>query len=159
MTKTAVKNVPFTESQGARLPRDPEVWKQLNTLLESNKHTYQHILETWPAYVRRLHLTRFLAHYELFKHVIDLPGCIVEIGVSRGISFFTWAKLMESFCPGDRKRKVYGFDSFEGLQDFHAKDGKQDASVGKNVGGYSAASVREEVEELVSITNQDNMVP
>jgi len=158
MPKKPPKNVPYTESQGARLPRDLEVWEQLNGLLESNHHSYQHVLETWPSYVRRIHLTRFLAHYELFKQVIDLPGCIVEIGVSRGISFFTWSKLMEIFCPGDRKRKIYGFDSFEGLQNFHKEDGKQDPSVGKTVGGYSAATVREEVEALVRITNQDNMV-
>ena len=30
----------------------------------------------------------------------------------------TWAKPMETFCPGDRSRRVYGFDHFAGLQDF-----------------------------------------
>jgi hypothetical protein len=151
-------DVPYTESQGARLPRDIELWKKLNRVLATYDHSYQHILETWPAYVRRIHMSRFLAHYELFKKVIDLPGCIVELGVSRGVTFFTWAKLMETFCPGDRKRKIYGFDSFTGLQDFHVEDGKEDLSVGKSVGGYSAGAVQKEVEALVEITNDDNMV-
>jgi len=151
-------NIPFTESQGARLPRDLDVWSQIEELLARQRHSYKHVLESWPAYVRRIHLNRFLAHYEIFKQVVDLPGCIVEIGVSRGISFFTWSKLLETFCPGDRKRKVFGFDSFAGLQDFTAKDGKQDPMVGKSVGGYSAGGVRDEVEALVRITNQDNMV-
>lgn len=151
-------DVPFTESQGARLPRDIELWKKLNHVLDIEGHSYQHLLETWPAYVRRIHMSRFLAHYELFKKVIDLPGCILELGVSRGVTFFTWTKLMEMFCPGDRKRKVYGFDSFAGLQDFHVKDGKQDSSVGKAAGGYSAGKVQTEVEALVEITNEDSMV-
>lgn len=153
------KNVPPTESQGSRLPRDKNVWTRLESLIQENEHTFKHVLELFPVYVRRLHLGRFLAHYELFKHIIDLPGCIVELGVYRGASFFTWCKLIETFCPGDRKRMVYGFDSFQGLQDFDEKDGQPAASYSKAEGGYSASAVRSEVEELVDICNQDNMIP
>lgn len=154
----APKNVPQTESAGAKNTRDLGVWEQLTGLIEENEHTYQHVLELWPAYVRRMHMTRFLAHYELFKHIIDLPGCVVELGVYRGPSFFTWAKLMETFCPGDRKRLVFGFDSFEGLQNFDDKDGKMDADAAKSVGAYSAGSVKDEIHELVRICNQDNFI-
>nr|MBK7063963.1 hypothetical protein [Deltaproteobacteria bacterium] len=56
-------------------------------------------------------MARFLAHFELFKQVIDLPGCVVEMGVYRGLSPLTWAKLMETSCPGDRSRRIFGFDS------------------------------------------------
>jgi hypothetical protein len=152
-------NVPPSESQGARLTRDLNIWQQLEALLHLNQHTFQHVLELFPVYVRRLHLGRFLAHYELFKEVIDLPGCIVELGVYRGVSFFTWTKLMEIFCPGDRKRKVFGFDNFQGFQEFHEKDGKPNRDYSKVVSGYSPAAVLEEVQELIRITNKDTFVP
>src|SRR5688500_982137 len=116
--------LPKHETQGMRTNRDVEVWEQLTKLIEKHGHDSKHILELWPAYARRIHLGRFLAHWELFKQVIDIPGCIVECGVFRGSSFFTWSKLMETFCPSDRSRKVFGFDSFSGLTDFHKKDGK-----------------------------------
>ena len=152
------KNVPSTESAGAKSRRDMGVWEQLTGLIEDNQHNFQHVLELWPAYVRRMHMTRFLAHYELFKHIIDMPGCVVELGVYRGPSFFTWAKLMETFCPGDRKRLVFGFDSFEGLQNFDERDGKLDPAGGKSIGSYSAGSVKEEIQELVQVCNKDNFI-
>jgi hypothetical protein len=151
-------NVPAHESAGRLQQRDIGVWERLNTLIEENGHTPQHLLETWPTYVRRLHISRFLAHYELFKHVIDLPGCIVEFGVYRGSSFFTWAKLMEIFCPGDRKRFVFGFESFKGLGQFHEKDGAERPEMGKSQGAWSAEKVEKEIMEMVDIVNQDNFI-
>lgn len=151
-------NVPATESHGRRLERDLNVWTRLNNVIEKNDHTMQHLLETWPTYVRRLHMSRFLAHYELFKKVIDLPGCIVEFGVYRGSSFFTWAKLMEIFCTGDRKRQVFGFDSFKGLGQFHPKDGIEKPELGKSQGAWSAEKVQEEILEMVDIVNADNFI-
>ena len=65
---------------------------------------------------------------------------------------------METFCPGDRKRLVFGFDSFEGLQNFHEKDGALDPAGAKEVGAYSAGSVRDEIRELVNICNEDNFI-
>src|SRR5258708_20366013 len=80
------------------------------------------------------------------------------MGVYRGPSFCTWAKLMEIFCRGDRKRQVIGFDSFEGLGKFHEKDGIARPDLAKCEGAWSAKAVREEVEELVRICNQDNFI-
>src|SRR5690349_18955200 len=37
-------------------------------------------------YARRTTLKRFLAHYEMFRMAVDLPGDIVELGVFRGAS-------------------------------------------------------------------------
>jgi hypothetical protein len=83
----------------------------------------------------------------------------VECGVYRGSSFFTWSKMMEIFCPGDRQRKVFGFDGFVGLQGMTEKDGAMLESAGKTIGGYSASAVEDEVKELVRITNNDNLLP
>lgn len=156
--KKGTKEVPVTESPGSFRKSDIDVWDGLESLIEQNGHSYKHVLELWPAYVRRIHMARYLAHYELFKQVIDLPGCIVELGVYRGPSFFTWSKLMETFCPGDRSRKVFGFDSFKGLGGLDPKDGKEFPQAGKVTGGWSAEAVRDEVHELVRLSNMDNFI-
>src|SRR4051794_15351219 len=85
--------------------RDKYYWDRLEQLKAEEGMSLQDMLMNWPSYVRRRELPRFLAHYEMFKHVIDLSGCIVECGVFKGASFFTWTKLLETFCPGDRYRR------------------------------------------------------
>lgn len=139
--------------------RDKTIWAELENIFKTNEFSTETILRNWPAYVLRRDLPRFLAHYELFKMVVDLPGCIVELGVFRGSSFFTWSNLLETFCAGDRYKKVFGFDHFEGLapSDFTSKDGADDNTVHKNVGGYKATA--EEVRALVSMHNNDLLLP
>jgi hypothetical protein len=153
------RDVPASEQAGARTKIDLDHWDRMEQLVAQHGHALRHVLQLWPAYVRRMNLTRFLAHYELFKQVVDLPGHIVEIGVFRGASFFTFAKLLETFNPTDRRRKVFGFDHFLGLQDFDKKDGAMDPKDGKIPGGYNASDVRGEVLELVGLHNQDNLIP
>ncbi len=100
--------------------RDQQYWQRLTQLQHQAKYTTEDMLRQFPAYVMRRDIPRFLAHYELFKLVVDLPGCIVDLGVYRGASFFTFSNLMESFCPFDRSRKVFGFDHFAaGLHAVH----------------------------------------
>ena len=60
------------------------------------------------------HLTRIpkmLAHYELYKSIINLPGQVVECGVFKGgsfIRFCTFREVLES----PYSRKIIGFDAF-----------------------------------------------
>lgn len=137
--------------------RDKNYWKILSEIQKNRNYSLEDMLRQWPAYVMRRDLPRFLSHYELFKKVVDLPGCIIDLGVWKGTSFFTWSSLLEIFTPYDRSRKVYGFDTFAGLQKFDQKDGKNDETVQKNVGGYFATE--DEVANLVEIHNSDNMIP
>jgi hypothetical protein len=60
------------------------------------------------------HMTRFskmLAHYELYRSILHLPGHIIECGVYKGASlvrFATFREIMES----PYSRKIIGFDAF-----------------------------------------------
>ncbi len=158
--ETATVDVPWSESIGGQTsPRDEEVWKRLEAVVAKNHHSTRHVLELFPAYVRRIHMMRFLSHFELFKQIVDLPGVIVELGVYRAPSLLTWAKLAEIFIPQDRTRRIYGFDSFKGLQNLGEKDGPPVPLIGKVEGGWSAGSVADEVRELIAIQNLDNIIP
>jgi hypothetical protein len=145
------------------LERDAYYWKQLDQIAEVRAYSREDLLRNWSAYVMRRDLIRFIAHYELFKKIVDLPGCVIELGVYRGASFFTWGNLIETFCPFDRHRKVYGFDSFVGLKDFRPEDG---ADIAGNVtrddlamrypGAFTATEF--EAQRLVEMHNADSMV-
>ena len=52
-----------------------------------------------------------MAHYELYKKILNLPGDIIELGVFKGsslIQFATFRELLEN----ENARKIVGFDVF-----------------------------------------------
>jgi len=56
-------------------------------------------------------LAKSIAHYELYKKIISLPGDVVECGVFKGASlirFATYREILES----QTSRKIWGFDAF-----------------------------------------------
>jgi len=97
----------------------------------------------FPVFTPRFNLARFITHYELFKKVYELPGIIIDLGVFRGASLFTWAKLCEIFCPTDVRKTVYGFDTFEGFPTIMEEDGTEEVDYDKHPGGYYAGSTVE----------------
>lgn len=161
MWKPTKFDAPESQMFGNSSDKDRAFWEGMAALSETYPHSLKHVLTHWPAYTKRISLMRFLAHYELFKMTTDLPGSIVELGVSRGTSFFTWHKLLETFAPMDTQTKVYGFDSFEGLTDFAEADGTggdRDEVAGKKVGGWSAGDVEGEIFGLCALVNADNVL-
>ena len=56
-------------------------------------------------------LAKMLAHYELYKTIVGLPGHIVECGVYKGASFLRFATFRE-ILESPHSRKMIGFDAF-----------------------------------------------
>lgn len=56
-------------------------------------------------------ISKVLAHYELFKASLEVPGAIVECGVFKGASFVRFAMFRNLFGNPFAK-KLIGFDSF-----------------------------------------------
>lgn len=64
---------------------------------------------------------KLLAHYELYKKIIELPGAIVEFGVFKGaslIQFATFRNLIET----QTSRQLIGFDIFDDFPDTNYQD-------------------------------------
>lgn len=59
--------------------------------------------------VRRI--GKLLAHHELYRRIIDLPGEVIELGVFRGASLVRWATFRELHESPD-SRRIIGFDAF-----------------------------------------------
>lgn len=128
----------------------------LEQLFEHSQLSTFEMFRAFPVFTPRYTLARFLAHYELFKQIVDVPGAIVDIGVYRGASTFTWAKLCEIFCPTDVRKRVYGFDTFAGFPSLAPEDGGIDPGQDVRVGGYAAgATIEDELLAARAAMNHD----
>ena len=54
---------------------------------------------------------KLLAHYELYKRIINLPGEVVECGVFKGASLMRFASF-RNLLESPYSRKLIGFDAF-----------------------------------------------
>lgn len=69
-------------------------------------------------------LGNMMAHYELYKKIIGLPGDVIELGVFKGgslIQFSTFRELLEN----EKSRKIIGFDMFGEFPNAHNEADKQ----------------------------------
>jgi hypothetical protein len=105
-----------------RTETEQEVGKNIERIFNQCLDSVEIKLENFPKYVRRQHLKRFLAMYEIFKLVLPVKGSIVECGVFKGFGVMSWAKLSTMLEPENLTRRIYGFDSFVGFPNFTEKD-------------------------------------
>ena len=113
----------------------------------------------FPVLARRQLLKRFLAHVELFKLALDVPGDIAELGVFRGLGLFTWANLLEAYCVGNRTKVVYGFDNWQGFTEFSPQDAKPAHDAGKAIGGFDPGAFLDELNDAIAIFDADRFIP
>ena len=134
-------------------------YAKLHKLIDKYPHALRHYLDLFPVYTNRRSFIRQLAHYELFKLTVDLPGHYLDFGVYFGKSFFSWYKFMEVFTPVATHKKVIGFDTFQGFPDLAPEDGPTDTTIQKDTGGLSSASFLAEFRELLELHNGDAVLP
>ncbi len=56
-------------------------------------------------------MAKVMAHYDLFKMTVDIPGAIVECGVFKGASFVRFAAFRQ-LLGNPNAKKMLGFDAF-----------------------------------------------
>ena len=134
---------------------EQEVGKSLENIFVNCSDSIEAKLENFPKYVRRQHLKRFLAMYELFKLILPVKGSIVECGVFRGFSLMSWAKLSTILEPENLTRRIYGFDTFNGFPSVSSSD--RNGSGVAEVGDFQASSY-EELLELIRLYDQDRFL-
>ncbi len=135
----------------------------IEALLDGHFEKYniskQEICRNFQIYTRRIFLKKFLAHYEFFRMVVDLPGDIVELGVYRGASLMSWANFLEIRNMGDRQKQVFGFDNFAGFTGIDEQDGKADDKFEKELSGFDSSVFEEILEDAISIYDKDRFIP
>lgn len=116
-------------------------------------------LTLFPVLARRQWLKRFLAHIELFKMTLDVPGDVAELGVFRGMGLMTWANLLESYSIGDRTKIVWGFDNWKGFTKLSVADGAENENANKVVGGFNPEKFFDELQDAIKIFDNDRFIP
>src|ERR1043165_7546861 len=138
-----------------RTKKENEVGAEIARIFDSCTDSVEVRLENFPKYVRRNHLKRFLAMYELFKMVLPVKGSVVECGVFRGFGLMAWAKLSTILEPENLTRRIYGFDTFAGFPSVHEKD--QSAVASNGAGGLPSDSY-DELQELIQEYDRDRFL-
>jgi hypothetical protein len=134
---------------------EEQVGQTIAEVFSTCPDTVEERLENFPKYVRRQHLKRFLALYEIFKLVLPVKGSIVECGVFRGFGFMSWAKLSTILEPENLTRRIYGFDTFDGFPAVDERDGNFIASPNE---GELGSNSRDELEALVAAYDDDRFL-
>ncbi|MGQ0811181.1 MAG: TylF/MycF/NovP-related O-methyltransferase [Nitrospiraceae bacterium] len=138
-----------------RTDSEKQVGKNIEQIFLANPDSVELKLEHFPKYVRRQHLKRFLAMYEVFKLALPVKGSVVECGVYRGFGLMSWAKLSAILEPENLTRRIYGFDSFDGFPAVGAKD--QSPSTNTKTGDLHSNSY-DELTQLIHEYDQDRFL-
>jgi hypothetical protein len=138
---------------------DDEIERMLEEHFEKYEISKREIWRNFAIYSRRVFMKRFLALYELYRQVADLPGDVVELGVYRGNSLMAFANFMEIRNMGDRHRRVIGFDNFKGFGDLDEKDGAEKPEFGKTGGGFASRDFEEPLRDAIAIFDADRFIP
>lgn len=140
-------------------PADHQIERMLEEHFDKFDVSCREICRNFQIYARPVFLKKFLAHYEFYLQAMQLPGDIVELGVYRGASLFSWAKFMEIRNMGDRHKRVIGFDNFKGFGELDRKDGVETPDVGKKPGGFDSGTFEESLRDAIQIFDADRFIP
>jgi hypothetical protein len=138
-----------------RTAAEQEVGRNIERIFNACPDPIETKLENFPKCVRRQHLKRFLAMYEIFKLVLPVKGSIVECGVYRGFGTMTWAKLSTMLEPENLTRRIYGFDTFAGFPGAGSKDKNP---LAEHKCGSLYADSYEELRELIAEYDRDRFL-
>jgi hypothetical protein len=138
-----------------RTNEEKEVGKNIEHIFNACPDPIEIKLENFTKYVRRQHLKRFLAMYEIFKLILPIKGSIVECGVFKGFGVMAWAKLSTMLEPENFTRRIYGFDTFSGFPSVSKKDKNP---VEKHTIGSLYANSYDELKELIIEYDRDRFL-
>src|SRR5258708_11306214 len=145
------------ESKRLRSEQERMVGSEIERIFNASEDPVEVRLENFPKYVRRQHLTRFFALYEIFKRIIPVKGSIVECGVNRGYGLMAWAKLSAVLEPANLTRRIYGFDSLAGFPAVGDKDQTGPAWKTAEAGALRADSYSELL-KLIELYDKDRFL-
>ena len=107
-------------------------------------------VDHWPAYVGIKNLKKFLFFYNQFLIIMKLKGDIAEFGCWRGSNVMFFSKLIKIY---NLKKKVFAFDSFDGIKTFNKKDGLK---IKKYFGTYKGSET--ELKKLIKLYRLNNIL-
>lgn len=105
----------------------------LAALLQSSPIPPAELIENLGLYAPRQALSRLLFFHELYRRIIDVHGVILDFGTRYGQTLNLWQAFRGIYEPVNYSRRIYGFDTFDGIAGSGARDG---AAVEASDGSY-----------------------
>jgi hypothetical protein len=135
------------------LDSEKQYYAKIEAYYAACSGTYSEKMHAISRFVPRQALSYFMARNEVYKQILELHGAVLDFGIFRGSSFFTWLQFSAVYEPYNHIRKVIGFDSFEGFSGFGGNDkGAQDSSLQiKTDGGMAYANGQAELLEGIAL--------
>jgi len=135
---------------------DVNYLEQLDEYFKNSIGTDIEKIQNFSKYVPRQNLTTFISKYEIFKKILDVPGSIIECGVSFGGGLMEFAQLSAIFEHVNFERKIIGFDTFSGFPSLCPIDKKSTSKQAKK-GGYSIDSFND-IQKCLEIYNSNRFL-
>lgn len=108
-------------------------WNASEHELESRKQVAAHfrdcpipdyeLLQNLSLFMSRQNMSQVLFLNEVYQHILDVHGVIMEFGVRWGRNLAIYESLRGIYEPFNHNRKIIGFDTFEGFPSIDEKDG------------------------------------
>ncbi|TXB67263.1 crotonobetainyl-CoA--carnitine CoA-transferase [Vicingus serpentipes] len=99
---------------------------QLKELFDKNPIFEDEKINNVALYLKRQELSKVLFLNEIYSHIKDVHGVIMEFGVRWGQNLTTLNNLRGIYEPFNHSRKIIGFDTFEGFAGVGNEDGAHD---------------------------------
>ena len=91
--------------------KEKEKFKSLNTFQKISTSEIWNAENIYHLKTDTSRISQIIYHYEIYKKILNIPGCIIECGVFKGnslIRFLTYRSILEN----NFSRDVFGFDIF-----------------------------------------------
>lgn len=100
-------------------------------------------------------LARIIAIEEIYRQIVDLPGCIFDVGTWRGQTAVLCENFRAIFEPLHLNRRIICFDTFDGYAGFGEKD-KPTALHDNGTYGVGGQNYRSLLQELLTLHEKCN---
>jgi hypothetical protein len=101
-----------------------ESYRELEGLLKSSPVFPGEILNNLGLFLTRASLARILFLHDLYLKIVNVPGCVIELGCHWGQTVALCSTFRTIYEPQNIGRKIIGFDTFEGYKKSSDKDGR-----------------------------------
>ncbi len=134
---------------------------KLTKIPKGTTTTFREELERFEIFGSEREWRQVMLYGEVFSKIVDVPGDIAEFGVASGVSFKAFVRMNEivnkSLIHYVAKKKVYGFDTFDGLPDLSKYDNPSNKEYNKK-GDFKSQSTLKDLIEFNKVYSSGNLV-
>lgn len=137
--------------------REREIREQLVAQFKQCPIPDNELMQNLPLFISRQNLSQILFVHEMYQHIVDVHGVIMEFGVRWGRNLALYESLRGIYEPHNYNRKIIGFDTFEGFPSVDEKDGDDEVI---SVGAYNVTENYDEyLASILDYHEQESPIP